>query len=790
MSQSSDNQDLVRSPGKVPADLSIVVPLKDAVVFPHAVVPLALFRASSAAAIEEAVSHGRSVVFVLQRDPDVKAPGLADLHEIGTVCKIGRYMTTPDGAHHVVVGGEARVRITELVEGYDFLVARTEKLAEVEDESNEVHALTLYLRERAIETIELTNKTAQGAELIEAVKRIESPAQLADTIVAFMELDTSTKQALLSELDVHARLNAVVEHLSQHLEVLRLTNEIHERTRSNIDSQARERMLREQLDTIRRELGDKSSHETAVEDLQEAIEGADLPEDVRAEAERELARLQRMGEQAAEASMLRDWLECVVDLPWTQREEGNLQIDTAREILDADHHGLDKVKKRILEFLAVRKLNPQGKSPILCLAGPPGVGKTSLGKSVARAMGVKFARIALGGVHNEAEIRGHRRTYIGAMPGNIVRTFRKLGTNNPVILLDEIDKLGNGIQGDPAAALLEVLDPEQNNTFTDNYLGLPFDLSNAFFIATANALEQIPLALRDRLEVIELPGYTAEEKLAIARQYLLPKQLKSNGLQDDHVTIDDNAITQIIERYTREAGVRTLERHLGALCRHAAVLIAADDSSHFKVDDEAIEEVLGTAFYDNEVAMRTGVPGIATGLAWTPVGGDILFIEAAAVPGKGNLQLTGQLGDVMRESAQAALTLIRARANKLGICKRFDELDIHIHVPAGATPKDGPSAGVALYMALLSLLTNQTIRSDVAMTGEISLRGLVMPVGGIKEKCLAALRAGIRTVILPARNRKDLRDVPATAQEQLEFVWVDNVEELPDYALQQTAQAG
>jgi ATP-dependent Lon protease len=571
------------------------------------------------------------------------------------------------------------------------------------------------------------------------------------------------------------RITTLLQH---RIEVLRISNELNQQTQQSMSERQREFVLREQMKTIQRELGETDSRPEDIDELRQAIARAKMPADVEAQTYRELKRLERMGDASGEYPMLRNYIECLIELPWSVETEDSLDLTEARRVLDTDHFGLDKVKQRILEYLAVHKLNPGGKSPILCFAGPPGVGKTSLGQSIARAMGRKFVRASLGGVHDEAEIRGHRRTYIGALPGNIIQSIRKAGARNCVMLLDEIDKLGSSYQGDPAAALLEVLDPEQNSSFRDNYLAVPFDLSHVMFIATANLLDSIPSALRDRMEVISLPGYTAQEKSQIARRYLVDKQRISCGLSINQCVIDDDAITAVIRDYTREAGVRNLEREIGSVFRHAAVRIANAEIERLAVGQPQLQAILGSPRYENEVAMRTSLPGVATGLAWTQAGGDILFIEANRTPGSGKLILTGQLGDVMKESAQAALTLAKSRSATLGLAADyFDKSDIHIHVPAGATPKDGPSAGVAMFIALVSLLCGRPVRSDTSMSGEISLRGLVLPVGGIKEKVLAALAAGLSRILLPARNRKELDDIPADARDKLQFVWLETVDD-------------
>jgi ATP-dependent Lon protease len=612
-------------------------------------------------------------------------------------------------------------------------------------------------------------------DLLAAIQSITSATQLADLATAYMDVKPEEKQEILETIDVTARMDKVSKLLAQRVEVLRLSQEIGRQTKAAIEERQREVLLREQLAAIRRQLGEEDKAEIA--ELGEAIAKAHMPKEVEEHARKELRRLERMPEASAEYGMVRTYLDWLVELPWSLPEEAPIDIAEARRILDEDHYGLEKIKRRIVEYLAVRKLAPQGKAPILCLVGPLGVGKTSLGQSIARAMGRKFVRVSLGGVHDEAEIRGHRRTYIGALPGNIIQAIRKAGTRNCVMMLDEIDKLGAGIHGDPSAALLEVLDPEQNHTFRDNYLAVPFDLSRVVFITTANVLDTIPGPLRDRMEVITLSGYTANEKLQIARRYLVRRQLEANGLQPAQAEITDAALRDIIQDYTREAGVRSLEREIGKALRHAAVRIAEGQSGPIRVDSDDLPAILGPAQFESEVAMRTSVPGVATGLAWTPVGGDILFIEATQTPGTGKLILTGQLGEVMRESAQAALSVVKNRAAQFGVdAARFEKTDIHVHVPAGAIPKDGPSAGVAMFLGLVSLMTGRTVRSDTAMTGEISLRGLVLPVGGIKEKVVAAVRAGIKRVMLPARNRKDYEDIPNEGRQAIEFIWLENVD--------------
>jgi ATP-dependent Lon protease len=589
---------------------------------------------------------------------------------------------------------------------------------------------------------------------------------------------------LLATFDLKDRLDRVLALINRRIDVLKVSRQIDERTREAFDERQKEAVLRERLRQIQKELGETDRSGAELDELKDAIKAAAMPPEAEEQSLRELARLERMPESAAEYSMTRTYLDWLIAMPWSKTDPEDLDIERARTILNEDHYGLEKVKRRILEFLAVRKLNPGGRSPILCFVGPPGVGKTSLGQSIAKALALKFRRVSLGGVHDEAEIRGHRRTYIGSLPGNIAQAMRKAGTRNPVLMLDEVDKLSASHQGDPFSALLEVLDPEQNDTFRDNYLAVPFDLSKVLFIGTANVLDAIPAALRDRMEIIELSGYTEEEKMQIARRYLLKRQLQANGLTASQVTVTDEALRKLIVDYTREAGVRGLERQIGALLRNSAVSIASGTALRVTLDTPDVEKVLGGARFESDVALRTSVPGVATGLAWTPAGGDILFIESSRVKGSGKLILTGQLGDVMKESAQAAVTLVKSQADRLGVDPgMLDNADLHIHVPAGAIPKDGPSAGVAMATSLASLLCQRTVRPDVAMTGEISLRGVVLPVGGIKEKCVAAARAGIRTVILPARNRRDWEDIPESVRARLQFVWAEKIEDVLACAL-------
>ena len=768
----------------LPEDTLIMIPTRNLVLFPGTVLPITLGRQRTIAAAQAAIRLSRPVGLVLQRDPATDDPIPVDLHRVGTEATLLRYVTSPDGTHHAICQGERRVRILDFVEGYPFLAARVERVPEVESTSKDIAARLLNLRNQAIEVLELLPQVP--AELVNAVQSVTSAPALADLIGSFMDITSAEKQEILETIDVEHRLDRVSAMLVYRIEVLRLSRQISEQTKGKIDDRQREFLLREQIKTIQKELGEgEDAKAQEIAELAKKIAEAKMPSEVEEHAKRELARLERMPEAAGEYSMARTYLEWLTELPWSVESGKAIDIAEPRRILDADHYGLAKIKRRILEYLAIQQLNPGGRSPILCFVGPPGVGKTSLGQSIARATGRKFVRVSLGGTHDEAEIRGHRRTYIGALPGNIIQGIRRAGSRDCVMMLDEVDKLGRGIQGDPSSALLEVLDPEQNSTFRDNYLGVPFDLSRVMFITTANVLDTVPGPLRDRMEVIDLPGYVEDEKFEIARRYLVDRQLKANGLSGEQAEVTDAAVRAIIRDYTREAGVRQLEREIGAVLRSAAMRVAEGTAPHVRIETGDLAEILGPPRFEGEVAMRTSVPGVATGLAWTPVGGDILFVEATRIPGDGRLILTGQLGEVMKESAQAALSLVKAKASGLGLDPAmFVKSDIHIHVPAGAIPKDGPSAGVAMFTALVSLLTNRTVRSDTAMTGEISLRGLVLPVGGIKEKVVAAARAGLTTVILPARNRKDYEEVPEAARNELRFLWAERVEDVIEAALE------
>ena len=771
-----------------PRDAVIIIPVRNLVLFPGMIVPVTIERQRSIAAAQRALRDQRQVGILMQRDLAIEDPIAIDLHRMGTVANIVRYITTPDGSHHLVCQGDERFEVIEYLKGWSFLVARVRQISEANDPpTSGIEARFLHLRNQALEVLQLLPQVPQ--ELAAAIDATNGPGALADIVASYVDVKPEEKQDLLETTDVSVRMEKLSRILAHRIEVLRLSQEIGQQTKASLDERQREVLLREQLAAIQKKLGEgEEGKEVEIAGLSDAITKAGMPKGVDEQARKELRRLERMPEAAAEYGMVRSYLEWLIELPWKLPEEAPINIVEARRILDEDHYGLDKIKQRIIEHLAMRKLAPHGKAPIVCFVGPPGVGKTSLGQSIARAMQRKFVRVSLGGVHDEAEIRGHRRTYIGALPGNVIQALRKTGTRNCVMMLDEIDKLGGGgAHGDPGSALLEVLDPEQNNTFRDNYLAVPFDLSHVVFITTANVLDTMPGPLRDRLEIISLAGYTASEKFEIARRYLVRRQMDANGLPDGQFEISDDALHEIINHYTREAGVRNLERAIGRVLRHAAVQIAEGKVEPVRVQRGEIPTILGPVMFENEVAMRVSVPGVVTGLAWTPVGGDILFIEATRVPGNGRLILTGQLGDVMKESAQAALSIVKTKVSSLGVNPSvFEKNDIHIHVPAGAVPKDGPSAGVAMFMALTSLLTERTIHSNTAMTGEISLRGIVLPVGGIKEKVIAAAQAGIKRVLLPARNKRDFDDIPDEVRKQLEFIWIERVEDAMSAVLDPT----
>ncbi len=781
---SSVDQDAA-TPTGLPDDALIIVPVRNMVVFPGTVFPVTLGRERSVAAAQAAVREEKPIGLLMQRNEENQDPAAVDLHRTGTVCNVLRYLSAPDGTQHVVLQGVQRFQVTDFLRERPFFVAQPLRIEEADQHGPALEATRLNLQRLALETLQLLPQVP--ADLVQAVQNTASSTALPDLVAAYLDITPNQKQELLETVDQMARMEKVTALLAHRIEVLRLTNEIGRQTKQTFDERQREAVLREQMAAIQRQLGEGEGQGKAIEiaELSAKIDAAAMPADTEASVRKELRRYERSAEASPETGMLRNHLDWMVELPWRLSDSKPIDIAEARRILDADHFGLTRIKQRIVEYLAVRKLAPDGHAPILCFVGPPGVGKTSLGQSIARALARPFVRVSLGGVHDEAEIRGHRSTYIGALPGTIIQGLRKAGARNCVMMLDEIDKMGRGIQGDPSAAMLEVLDPEQNGTFRDNYIGVPFDLSHVVFIATANMLDTVPGPLRDRMEIISLAGYTLEEKFQIARRYLVPRQLEANGLKADQVTIDDAALRAIIAGYTREAGVRSLEREIGRTLRNAAVRIAEGSVDRAEIAAGDLTLILGSPVFENEVAIRTSVPGVATGLAWTPFGGEILFIEATRSPGKGSLTVTGQLGEVMRESVQAALSLLKNRAASLGIeATWFERNDIHVHVPAGATPKDGPSAGVAMFTALASLATGRAVRADTAMTGEITLRGLVLPVGGIKEKVVAAATAGITRVMLPARNRRDYDDIPEDARAKLEFVWLERVDQAIEAAFQ------
>jgi ATP-dependent Lon protease len=767
----------------IPAGALVILPLRNTVLFPATIMPLVIGRTASLRVVEEAVRQQLPIGFVAQRDPTIEAPQPGDLYTVGTAADILRMFGLPDGQRQIIIQGRQRFEIAEFLESDPVLIARVTMVEEAVPQSKQFEARILNLRQEAVKALSLLPEPMNELRL--TIERIDNPLSLIDMIASTLDVALAEKQEILATLDPEARAQKVSEKLVRQIELLELSKKIGDQTKEAMDQTQRQYFLREQMKAIQKELGEEDGHSLEAQDLRNKIYEAKMPPEVEKEVIRELSRFERIPEVAAEYSSLRTYLDWMVELPWSISSEEQIDLPKARDVLDVDHYDLEKVKKRIVELLAVRKLMPHGKSPILCFVGPPGVGKTSLGQSIARAMNRKFVRQSLGGVHDEAEIRGHRRTYVGALPGNIIQGIRKAGTKNPVFMLDEVDKLSASFHGDPSAALLEVLDPSQNATFQDHYLAVPFDLSEVLFIATANVLDTIPAPLRDRMEILQLAGYIEEEKLAIARNYLIPRQIAENGLDPGQITFTDDAIREILRSYTREAGVRQLERELGSVCRGVATRVAEGFKERIAIDGDAVRAYLGPQKFFNEIALRTSLPGVATGLAWTPFGGDILFVEATKMPGDGRLQLTGQLGDVMKESAQAAWSLVKSRAEALGINpETFRKNDLHIHIPAGAIPKDGPSAGITLFVALVSLLTGRRISKDVAMTGEISLRGLVLPVGGIKEKVLAAKRAGISCVLLPELNRRDMEEIPTPVREGMRFEFLKTVDEALALALE------
>ncbi len=761
-----------------------VLPLRNSVFFPQQVKPLSIGRESSRKVVEEALKDDGNVVLVAQTDGSVEIPTEQDIYWVGTLVKILKTFTMPDGTLSVLVQGIRRVQLISILHSEPYIRAVVREIEETEENGVEIEAMSTNLKNLFRKAVELSPNLSD--EHLTIVLNTEGPGTIADVVVGMVQESTEEKQRILELFDVRKRLEATTLLLSKLVQKLELGSKIQSEVQEGINKSQREYYLREQMKAIKKELGE-DDEKVELSELRKRISDAHLTEEAAKVAEKEYKRLSQMNPASPEYMVSRTYLEWILDLPWSTGTEDNLDIGKAREVLDNDHYGLDKVKKRIIEYLAVRKLRHEMRGPILVFVGPPGVGKTSLGRSIANALGRKFVRISLGGVHDEAEIRGHRRTYIGALPGRIIQGLKKAGSNNPVFMLDEVDKIGMDFRGDPSSALLEVLDPEQNSTFSDHYLEIPFDLSQVMFIATANMIEPVPPALRDRMEIIEIPSYIEDEKVHIADRFLIPKQASEHGLEGEQLKIDDDALRAIISGYTREAGVRNLERKIATVARGIAREVAEGASTPGSVRKDALTKYLGPQRFFADVAERIRRPGIATGLAWTPVGGDILFIEATMMKGKGNLILTGQLGDVMKESVQAALSFISSHANALGIAPDFRmEHDIHVHVPAGSIPKDGPSAGVTMLTALVSLLTGRLVRNDLAMTGEITLRGAVLPIGGVKEKVLAAHRAGIKTIILPERNRMDLDDIPESARgstKAIRFEFVKDMAEVLDLAL-------
>lgn len=766
-----------------------ILPLRNSVLFPQVVIPLAVGRDKSIALIKAAAGTEQRIAIVTQREAEVEDPTEAELYRVGTSARILKVVKISNDNYSVIIQGQDRIRLKAVTQEEPYLVGEFELLEEDSERDIEVEALFRNLKTTAKQVVKYIPEMPR--EAVQMIDSVDEPVQLCDFVAANMEIATEEKQQILGKVDLKERLRLVVTYLTRQLEVARVSDKIQSQIKEEIDRNQKEYYLRQQFKAIKEQLGEMDGDSGELDELEARLAEKKLPEEVEKVVEKQMRRLQQMQPASSEYGVVRTYVETLLDIPWLDTTEDILDIKHAREILDADHYGLDKVKERLIEFLAVRRLRDDMKGPILCLIGPPGVGKTSLGKSVARALGREFVRISLGGVHDEAEIRGHRRTYVGALPGRIVQALRKAKTANPVIMLDEIDKVGRDFRGDPQSALLEVLDPEQNNSFSDHYVELPIDLSKVLFLANANQADTISAPLRDRMEMIDIPGYTPDDKAHIVRDFILPKQLENHGIEGQEFTLQPAAVDRIVDRYTREAGVRTLERRIATVCRKVAVKVAdgsfPDDG--LAVGPDEVSEFLGPERFERESVERVTEAGIATGLAWTPAGGDILFIEATKAPGKGELKLTGQLGDVMKESALAALSYLKMRAAEFGLPATFlQDTDVHIHFPAGAVPKDGPSAGTAIFTTLLSLFTGIRVSEEVAMTGEITLRGNVLPVGGIKEKTLAAHRAGIKRVILPERNRKDMVDVSDQVKEELEFVFVKTVTEIPEVALVEPLQ--
>lgn len=765
----------------VPQELPIL-PLRGTVLYPELILPIMVGRKRSVKLIDEAMERDRIIGVVAQKRSEIEEPKEDELYRFGVAALILRMIREVDGSQRVIVQGISRIRIDEYTQRDPYFRARIEAVEEGLVQGVEIDAIMMNLKGLFQKAVELAPYLT--SELGTMINNIKSPAILSDLIASNLNINASEKQRILEMTDTQERLNQVHLLLNREVQVLELGNKIQSQVKEDMDKTQREYYLREQLKAIKKELGELDEHTAEIKELKERIAKAKMPSEALKAAEKELDRLSKIPPASAEYTVARTYLDWLTELPWSNSTKDNLEISNAHRILEEDHYNLEKVKKRILEYLAVRKLKDDMKGPILCFVGPPGVGKTSLGKSIARAMGRKFVRISLGGVRDEAEIRGHRRTYVGALPGRIVQGIKRAGSNNPVFMLDEVDKIGMDFRGDPSSALLEVLDPEQNFSFSDHYIDVGFDLSKVMFITTANVLETIHQTLRDRMEVLELPGYSEYEKLMIAKEFLIPKQFEEHGLKTEHIEFKDDAITTIITSYTREAGVRNLEREIAAVCRGVAKEVAEGKTEKTVIDSEILHKFLGPVKFFPEVAERTAEAGVATGLAWTPTGGDIIFVEATKMRGEKGLTLTGQLGDVMKESAQAALSFVRSKSKELGIKEDFyDKTDLHIHVPAGGIPKDGPSAGLTIFVALTSLFTKRPVRSDVAMTGEITLRGLVLPVGGIKEKVLAAKRAGIQTIILPKKNEKDLEEIPKRIKKEMEFKFVQRMDEAIHLAL-------
>jgi len=761
-----------------------VLPLRDIVIFPYMIVPLFVQRERSIRAVEQALAENRMIMLVAQRDLEKEEPGGSDLFNYGTAAAIMRMLKMPDGRIRILVQGLSRARVTRFEENLPHLIAHVDQISDAEPDGDELEIEALMRNVRASLERAITLGKNISSEVMAIVANLEDPGRLADVSASNLELKVSDAQGVLEKLNSVERLHRVNELLAREINVLLVQQEINSQAKGEIDRTQREFYLRQQLKAIQSELGEGNELAEEIAQYREKMLQCGMPQPVEEEVDRQIKKLERMHPDAAEAATLRNYLDVMVALPWSKSSEESLDLKRAQTILDEDHYGLEKVKERIIESLAVRKLKEKVKGPILCLVGPPGVGKTSLGRSIARALNRKFQRLSLGGLHDEAEIRGHRRTYIGAMPGRIVQAIQQAATNNPLIMLDEIDKVGADFRGDPSSALLEVLDPEQNFSFRDNYLGVPFDLSKVMFMTTANMLDTIHPALKDRMEVIRLAGYTEEEKVEIARRHIIPRQMDNHGITNKFLSMPRSTLRAIIQQYTHEAGLRQFEREIATICRKVARRVAEGDPSPVKVAAERLHDFLGVPRIHADEVLKKDQVGVATGLAWTPAGGDVLFIEALLTAGKGGLMLTGQLGDVMKESAQAAFSWAKARANELGIDpEAFNKNDVHIHVPEGAIPKDGPSAGITLATALVSALSGQRVRRSVAMTGEITLRGNVLPVGGIKEKVLAARRARVNTIVLPQQNRRDLEEVPKELLKDVDFVFVDSVRQALKAAL-------